>query len=447
MDHDPSAETALSDPAPFIEFLPVPALLLDNRGRVAVANASAASMLGAGVGKLVGVEFVTCLPLSSRPAWRATARGDLAARVDLSLAESRGWARAQVGRVPAAGGRPAGLLVLLADITEDRRQAEAIEAHLGALDRAKRELEALATSDGLTGLANHRAFQSRLGAELRRALHAGRPLSLLLVDVDHFKRLNDSFGHPAGDEVLRQLGRLLRDALRPGDTVARYGGEEFAVILPGAAARAAGVVAGRLNAAVRNHPWRLREVTVSVGHATADATVVDASDLVARADQALYAAKHAGRDRAMDWSALGAAPPGKIDLGEWLARIEDARVDPSGHAAVRVLQQAILDHLQWKNRLRGIIGGDEHLVPREIGDHRECRLGRWYLQSRAQYGENADWIALDAPHARLHALAAQIVAEVSAGDHEQAMADLRELERCSTQIVDCLERLAEVAGA
>ena len=153
-------------------------------------------------------------------------------------------------------------------------------------------------TDALTATANRRAFTLRLHAEWKRLARHQRPLSLLMIDVDHFKRFNDRFGHPAGDLVLMRLVKLIGGALREHDLLARYGGEEFAVILPESDAAAAEAVAQRVRGAVANATWPLRAVTVSVGVATAlPTTTQEMNSLVVAADEALYAAKGAGRDQ------------------------------------------------------------------------------------------------------------------------------------------------------
>lgn len=168
------------------------------------------------------------------------------------------------------------------------------------------KLASLATTDGLTGLANRRAFDERLQEEWARARRDGTQLSLLLIDVDHFKKFNDHYGHLAGDGCLRALGRiLLAHAKRPADLAARYGGEEFAVLLPNTAPDGCAEVGEGIRTALhelamlhaQNPPSRL--VTASVGAATSlpSQTTTDCSMLVAAADRALYAAKDSGRDR------------------------------------------------------------------------------------------------------------------------------------------------------
>ncbi|MGO8673851.1 MAG: diguanylate cyclase [Capsulimonadaceae bacterium] len=165
-----------------------------------------------------------------------------------------------------------------------------------ALADANTRLASLATTDGLTGIHNHRAFQQQLEAEWR-VMTRGKPLSLLLLDIDHFKHYNDSFGHPAGDEVLVQLGQIMRDCARDSDFIARYGGEEFVVILPQTDGHGARVIAERLRESIEQAVWKYRPVTVSIGVATASHRVQDAKELIVLADRGLYIAKASGRNR------------------------------------------------------------------------------------------------------------------------------------------------------
>jgi diguanylate cyclase (GGDEF)-like protein len=158
------------------------------------------------------------------------------------------------------------------------------------------QLRRLAATDGLTKIANRRTFETTLEREVARAARSAEHLSLVLLDIDHFKRLNDAHGHQAGDEVLRNVAAALSCACRDFDTAARYGGEEFAVVLPGCAPAEALVIADRLRRAVAAAP-AVVPVTASAGVATYPDQARDASALVRAADEALYASKRGGRDR------------------------------------------------------------------------------------------------------------------------------------------------------
>lgn len=202
------------------------------------------------------------------------------------------WAEAALHVTPAAdSGEIDGVVAVMRDITEQKDLQD--------------KLASLAATDALTGLANRRAFDERLADEWARARRDGTQLSLLLIDVDHFKKFNDHYGHLAGDGCLRALGRILSAiARRPTDLAARYGGEEFAVLLPNTAPDGCVEVGEGIRQALhdlamlhaQNPPSRL--VTVSVGAATSlPSQASDSSTLVAAADRALYAAKDGGRDR------------------------------------------------------------------------------------------------------------------------------------------------------
>ncbi len=163
-----------------------------------------------------------------------------------------------------------------------------------------RQLRMLMLHDSLTGLVNHSRLQQQLEIETARALRQGRPMVLAMIDIDHFKRVNDRFGHPVGDRVLRSLSRFLRQRLRASDVVGRYGGEEFAVILPDTALKVAVEVMDGLRSdfAAISHETDAENVSVtfSVGLAAAP-RYANARELLVAADKALYQAKHEGRNR------------------------------------------------------------------------------------------------------------------------------------------------------
>lgn len=178
--------------------------------------------------------------------------------------------------------------------------AERVSLALRAADLLA-EVERVATSDALTGLANRRLFDETLDREVARARRTGQPLALAVVDIDHFKRVNDEHGHQVGDEVLREVAAALREATRTEDLVARYGGEEFVVIATNATVDDAVVLAERLRGATR--AVSTVPVTISVGVAGLPAEG-DGAAMVADADAALYRAKAAGRDRVVRHEAV-----------------------------------------------------------------------------------------------------------------------------------------------
>jgi diguanylate cyclase (GGDEF)-like protein len=159
----------------------------------------------------------------------------------------------------------------------------------------KRELERLAITDPVTLLRNHRFFQDQLKIEVARCLRHGRDLSLIMIDIDHFKEFNDQHGHPAGDRLLRDVGARLTDAVRTLDTVSRYGGEEFAILLPDTPLDHAMTVAER----VRQSFESSTKVTISLGVASAPLHATTPASLVEVADRALYRAKGQGRNQSV----------------------------------------------------------------------------------------------------------------------------------------------------
>lgn len=166
---------------------------------------------------------------------------------------------------------------------------------------AREALRTQAMVDALTQLWNRRAFMELAGKELARASRQERSTSALMIDVDHFKKLNDTYGHAAGDEALKEIADRIKDALRTGDHLGRYGGEELVALLPDCGVPGAYAVAERVRRAVRRTALRLQagDVPVSVSIGAASARHGRLEDLLERADQALYQAKREGRDRAV----------------------------------------------------------------------------------------------------------------------------------------------------
>lgn len=288
-----------------LEALPVGLALVDRSGVVRLCNVVARDLLACQPGE----------PLFREPApapemrelegifWGAVAdpTRPLDEDREFPVSSSAGGRDVRVRLRRAAWPGHHGALLLVDDNGRFKRTERALHAALG-------EAEQHALRDPLTGLFNRRHIEWVLPAEVKRAERHDAPLALLVLDLDHFKSVNDRYGHPMGDRVLVELARVLNRVLRVGDTCGRLGGEEFCVVLPHSDARAAVRAAERLQRVVRalrfDEQPDLR-VTVSVGISVTRPAQADldpaneAAQLVAEADRALYAAKHAGRDRAV----------------------------------------------------------------------------------------------------------------------------------------------------
>ena len=173
---------------------------------------------------------------------------------------------------------------------------ELVESRALLADQNER-LASLATTDGLTGIKNRRTFQEKLEEDFKYSVRYDAPLALILLDVDKFKSYNDTFGHPAGDAVLKEVAAILSQCARETDFVARYGGEEFVVILPQTDPADAVDVAERLRAGIEAGDWIERPVTASFGVANIGDGASTPADLISQADGALYMSKENGRNR------------------------------------------------------------------------------------------------------------------------------------------------------
>jgi diguanylate cyclase (GGDEF)-like protein/PAS domain S-box-containing protein len=266
---------------------------LDSGGAITFVNPSAALMLGRTIGELTGArlaEFVRGADGSQEPFAESLERG--------LVVEDR---RATLVR---PDGSQLAVDVLCTPIRHDGNVAGAVVSFNDATERRRFEdqLAHLAHHDALTGLFNRRRFEQELALQVAYAQRYEAELSVLLVDVDDFKTINDTHGHRVGDEVIASVATTLRDRLRLNDVVARLGGDEFAVLLPSTGGAEAAYVAEQLRAAIASKAHgdgeRLR-VTASIGVAASHHGRTSADDLLADADIAMYEAKEAGRDRVM----------------------------------------------------------------------------------------------------------------------------------------------------
>ncbi len=278
---------------------------------------------------------------------------------------------------------------LVVDITEARDTERALRETLGELERARADAEHRARTDGLTGLPNRGHLLDALARELARAERDASRVALLLLDLDHFKRINDAFGHPTGDEVLVGIGRCLQSVIRPYDVVARWGGEEFAILLP--AVGGVGelrTVGERICRAIRAAPLTTAagevSVTASVGAALAiPGTTAD--DLLRVADDAMYAAKARGRDRvciATAGDAERGAGPAEDALARALSlaagvreRNPDLHVDQVADLAFRMAAELELTPvLRHRCRIVGLLHDVGNLA---LPDELLAADGRW----------------------------------------------------------------------
>ncbi len=213
--------------------------------------------------------------------------------------------------VPVKGpdGAVIAVCVTITDATDACLSERASEQASAKLREALAEVEKLSVRDGLTGILNRRALDIRMRDEFARFRRYGSPLSLAMLDVDHFKRVNDTHGHLGGDEVLRRVSALVAAEIRDVDILGRYGGEELAMVLPAVDARGAAVVSERVRRVIEATPIAFMDatitVTVSIGVTEARPATTDVNGLIAEADEALYACKRGGRNRV---HAFGADP-------------------------------------------------------------------------------------------------------------------------------------------
>jgi diguanylate cyclase (GGDEF)-like protein len=312
-------------------------VLVVGDGRVVLANRALCALTGDDRDELIG---------RPPPAWVPALRHGSAHDAEVSLDHADGRRRrASLTIAPCElpGASPGWIVTVRDRSAQAAREAELVrQAHL----------------DGLTGLLNQRTFAGRLAEEAERLAAVGRPLSLIVVDLDHFKAVNDEHGHPAGDRVLAEAARRIAAEARAIDSVARIGGEEFAWLVPDASPEEALIAAERLRAAIRSRPFATGlPVTASIGVCDLG-SAGDPAALMDRADQALYWAKAHGRDAALVWSPqtadrmTRASEPGGSPAQRLAALVRLAAFcepGPGGGHAGRVaeLAVAVAGRLDW----------------------------------------------------------------------------------------------------
>lgn len=294
-------------------------LVLDKQERIVLANEAFGTLIGQAAHGLQGVT-VTKLPWTnpesdSAPSsfpWMTTMNGNSVQRgTALSLPKDDGSKRTlTVNCAPITGGdgQTRGALVTFDDVTvieaknqQLRNMLDMLKQSRDEIDRQNRELQALATTDPLTGCRNRRSFYSEFQTHWGRAERYNELLSCVMVDVDHFKRINDRYGHSVGDQVLQHIAERLRSLVRDCDLICRYGGEEFCVLLPQTNLDAAKQAGERYRKMIETSPCGSISVTVSVGVSSIKLGAKTPLELLDQADKALYGAKRSGRNRVCGW--------------------------------------------------------------------------------------------------------------------------------------------------
>ena len=295
------------------EAAPSAMIVVDADGTMVVVNRAAGDLFGYAPQEMAGRPVEILVPSVVRNhhlRFRAAYAGDpqprpMGAERDL-IAVTRNGSEipVEVGLSPL--NTPHGPMVICSVIDLSvRKQAEKDLADVaGTLGQKNRTLLEMVATDGLTSLKSRRAFLDHLATQVELSVRQARPLSILILDIDHFKRFNDDFGHLAGDEVLRQVGKILQKFARRSDLVARIGGEEFGIILPDTDKPGARVLGERFRKGIETAEWPTRPVTASLGAMTLNfeeavprPDLPDLSSILEEADRALYRSKELGRNR------------------------------------------------------------------------------------------------------------------------------------------------------
>lgn len=290
-------------------------LVVDTEQRILLANQAFADTLGVAVEETLGrkaseLPFVVDAagPPAGGYAWeRAVATGEAQFGDIMSLQDKDGQTRLlKVSAAPVQGddGRLRGAMVSFDDVTQLRAQQEELRGMLHKLslsrdeiERQNLELERLASRDALTGCLNRRAFFREFDRVWNAADGSPRPVACVMVDLDHFKRINDVHGHQLGDFVLQRTAELLREGRAESDTVCRYGGEEFCLLLPDMGIEQAASVADRIRRTIEATDFQGVPVTASIGVSVRELGAANANELIDQADKCLYVAKRHGRNR------------------------------------------------------------------------------------------------------------------------------------------------------
>ena len=326
--------------------------VIDEKDTVLLVNQSLATMLGGQQKKFLGDNLSRLLwrhwnsdAKTQELPWMAALRDKASVRdVPMNLRSQSGAmfnVMVNASCISSDEGKVAGALVTFKDVTVLERKNMDLSLAYNRLQHSETEikkqnnqLKYLASHDPLTSCMNRRALFDAFAKKFQKAVDTGTALTCMMIDIDHFKSVNDTLGHAAGDKAIAGLAHLLREVCREQDIVGRYGGEEFCMVLDGLSVDKAVRIAERVREQVkiRSRTWLKRDqaLSVSIGIAAADADAGSVGKSVDNADQALYAAKKSGRDRAVLWQSTLNAKPVTVSSGESALRADDRRAPPAG---------------------------------------------------------------------------------------------------------------------
>jgi diguanylate cyclase (GGDEF)-like protein/PAS domain S-box-containing protein len=353
------------------------AVIIDGRGDIMLANSSFARLTnGTDSSALVGrkvsefkwrlTDGATELP------WVPALRGETLRATTLEI-DTHGTTRslqANASPVLGANREVRGALVTLSDVTEMRQQNRELQLAQDRVERQNEQLKRLATRDALTGCLNRRAFHEQLELMVALAHRHGHPLSAIMLDIDHFKSINDRFGHAVGDEVLQVIANRLQESLRATDVLCRYGGEEFCVLLPHTAEAGAAEVAEKLRQTIEATPVSSVVVTSSFGVASAMFQDPQESlpqdhvmSFVRRADAALYHSKRSGRNRVTVASMLSDDAPTKAATGEASLQTLERSLRELIDTVDSAHREPIRQHAEAIGQLARAVSADDRSTP------------------------------------------------------------------------------------
>jgi diguanylate cyclase (GGDEF)-like protein/PAS domain S-box-containing protein len=306
------------------EASPVAMLLIRQDGIIRMVNRGAEELLGYPQEELIGEPVEKLVPSKFHNSHRLDRVKFISEPVSRPMGEGRHLVavcsdgeeiKVEIGLTPIQLRGDDFVLSTIIDLALHEKSTGTFERMHADLRKANARLAKLATTDKLTGLRNRMEFDEQLAVHLKLMRRMYSSLSLLMIDIDHFKQYNDQFGHPAGDDVLKQVAEILVDNCRISDIVTRYGGEEFAIILPDTRHQGAFNVGEKVRRAVQDYAWDQRQITVSVGastlmfrRGTVEFRIDDASSLLSQADKALYHSKQNGRNQATHYSKIVLPP-------------------------------------------------------------------------------------------------------------------------------------------